>query len=205
MLTKEQFKELVEKKQKRDEYEHKLYELGIDIMAGGNYDDFIEYVFDIILSQCFDKEGVEMVYWWMYDDVDKYLYEPGTNGQKITNDLTTIDALYDWLVNNCPKPDNEDEPEEEVQPNPDWVDFLGAKLEEGDDVAIAIDGEKNLRSGIVKKVTGTRIQISYNAWECGYKNIKTVIFTTEKIIPESPQSVTFTYCGSKQLETVVKQ
>ena len=51
--------------------------------------------FDILAAEMDDKAGY--IDWWLYDDVDKTVsWEE--NGSEVSVDLTVVDALYDFLV-----------------------------------------------------------------------------------------------------------
>ncbi len=38
-----------------------------------------------------------LIDWWLFDDVSKFIYDDDGN---VTNDLTNVEALYDYLIEN---------------------------------------------------------------------------------------------------------
>ena len=56
--------------------------------------DKLNKVISILLESHFGEEGEEMISWWLYEKVKKYIYN--NEGEKI-KDLTTIEALYEYL------------------------------------------------------------------------------------------------------------
>ena len=62
---------ILENIKKLDDKIHQLYELGLDLISfTEDYDKTINLLLDCIL----DEEGVELVYWWLYDSSDKIFY-----------------------------------------------------------------------------------------------------------------------------------
>ena len=50
----------------------------------------------ILLKDMFnDNNQYSMIEWWLYDKVDKYIYD---NDKNIIADLTKVEDLYDYLV-----------------------------------------------------------------------------------------------------------
>lgn len=99
-MTREQFKECIRKVEGVNEIIDNLDDLGISIMdcpeVFASNDVFMMWVLDE-----FGEEGEDLVYWWVYEDVDKIIYEPdGTE----TN-LENIDDLYTYLDENYRKTD----------------------------------------------------------------------------------------------------
>lgn len=48
-----------------------------------------------ILKDIYTEEGADLISWWMYEDVEKYLYD---KTGKIIEDLTTVESLYEYLT-----------------------------------------------------------------------------------------------------------
>ena len=111
MLTKEKFKDLVYKMLEHNEFYDKLYDLGIDAI-NCKYMETAGIMFDELMKAVFGEDGVDLISWWMYEDVDHVLYEPCENKNnkdfylpgeeiphgKVIADLNHIDDLYDYLV-----------------------------------------------------------------------------------------------------------
>ena len=58
-------------------------------------DIVVAALLDILAAEMDDKAGY--ITWWLYDDVDKTVsWEK--NGSEVSVDLTAVDALYDFLV-----------------------------------------------------------------------------------------------------------
>jgi hypothetical protein len=62
---------ILENIKKIDDNYHQLYKLGIDLSSfTESYDKTIELLLDCIL----DEEGIDLIYWWLYDSSDKIFY-----------------------------------------------------------------------------------------------------------------------------------
>jgi hypothetical protein len=96
MMTREKFKDLVYKMQEFSEFYDKLYELGIDVI-NCKYFEIPGIFFDEMMLREFGEENLDLITWWMYEDVDHVLYE-AENENKIVADLNNIDDLYDYLT-----------------------------------------------------------------------------------------------------------
>ena len=101
MMTKEDFKECIEKIQGVMELGDKLSDLNIEIIdcqeafAG-------EEIFFMWLKSEFGEEGEDVVGWWLFEADDKVVYEDTENGDKEIR-LDTAEDLYDYLVENFGK------------------------------------------------------------------------------------------------------
>ena len=62
----------------------------------GTENNYKEALFQILESE-FDK--YHYITWWLYDHVDYKVWET-VDGKKIEYDLETLDALYDFIVQN---------------------------------------------------------------------------------------------------------
>ena len=108
MMTKEKFKELMYKIQEYNEFLDKLLELGIDIY-NSKFAYYADEFFDDIMRNEFGDDGMDLISWWLYEDVDHKIYEHDDNLKewyypeeeiegKVIADLNDIDALYDYLT-----------------------------------------------------------------------------------------------------------
>lgn len=71
-----------------------LKDLGIDLINSDLYELPAKMFDNFIYSIC-TEEGSDLVFWWLYEDVEKVLIE---NDKKIT--LNTVYQLYDYLTEN---------------------------------------------------------------------------------------------------------
>lgn len=110
MLTKEKFKDLVYKMQEHNDFYDKLYDLGIDAI-NCKYLEYAGIFFDELMKSEFGEDGLDLVSWWLYEDVDHCIYEAYEGEKKdfylpyeevphgkLIADLNEIDDLYDYLV-----------------------------------------------------------------------------------------------------------
>lgn len=74
----------------------KLEDLGIDL-----YDGPITAISDLLFDKWVDKvaigEGQDLVYWWIFDDVEKKMYDSEGN---VTDDVKDIKDFYKYLKDN---------------------------------------------------------------------------------------------------------
>ena len=101
MMTKERFKDLVYQMLEYNEFYDKLYDLGIDVI-NCKYMETAGVFFGELMLHEFGEEGMDLISWWMYEDVDHKIYaanqeEETTHGEVIA-DLNSIDNLYDYLA-----------------------------------------------------------------------------------------------------------
>jgi len=96
MITREKFKDLVYKMLGINEFYDKLYELGIDITEC-KYMDAAGIFFDELMIHEFGEDGMDLISWWLYEDVDHVLYEDESEGKPVA-DLNNIDDLYTYLT-----------------------------------------------------------------------------------------------------------
>ena len=118
MMTKERFKDLVYTMLEHNEFYDKLYDLGIDAI-NCKYLETAGIFFDELMRSEFGEDGLDLISWWMYEDVDHKLYEfedkpiepieandskedwyyPGEEIEgKVIADLNNIDDLYHYLA-----------------------------------------------------------------------------------------------------------
>lgn len=84
-----------------NEFSDKLYELGIDVINCKPV-EYAGIFFDELMRAEFGADGLDLVSWWMYEDVDHKIYaanqeEEMIHGEVIA-DLNNIDDLYDYLA-----------------------------------------------------------------------------------------------------------
>ena len=108
MLTRERFKELVYMMLEHNELYDKLYDLGIDTI-NCKYLEFAGIFFDELMRSEFGDDGLDLISWWMYEEVDHVLYAPSEERKEfyypdekipgeVIADLNNIDDLYDYLT-----------------------------------------------------------------------------------------------------------
>ena len=109
MMTREKFKDLIYKMQETNEFYDKLYELGIDAI-NCKYLENAGVFFDEMMRSYFGDDGLDLISWWLYEDVDHKIYAAGddegrgwffkdeTPNRDVIADLNNIDDLYDYLV-----------------------------------------------------------------------------------------------------------
>lgn len=68
-----------------------IYKLGLDL---SNVTDDYSQVITIILKAHYGEQGEDIISWWLYEDVEKHLYDSVSG--KIINDLTLIKDLWKY-------------------------------------------------------------------------------------------------------------
>lgn len=72
-----------------------LEQYGISIIDS-KMSNYLHDLVHSILSNTYDDDGVELVYWWLYrEDCDRYLYK-----DDYFEDLTSIENLFAYLNGN---------------------------------------------------------------------------------------------------------
>lgn len=71
-----------------------LHKLDIDIINSKLY-DIPGRLFDILIETNFTEEGMDLVFWWLYEDVPKEVTD-----NAVKYDLESIDALWKYLKKN---------------------------------------------------------------------------------------------------------
>lgn len=98
MMTKEKFKDLMYKMQEINEFEDKLYDMKIDIINC----KLVEYpavFFDELMRSEFGEDGLDLISWWLYEDVDHKIYDGYERiDSEVIADLNNIDDLYKYLT-----------------------------------------------------------------------------------------------------------
>ena len=101
MMTREKFKEMIYNIEEYNDFVDELYKLKIDIY-NCKYTEYAGIFFDELMKSEFGEEGLDLVSWWLYEDVDHKIYaanqeEEMLHGEVIA-DLNNIDDLYDYLT-----------------------------------------------------------------------------------------------------------
>lgn len=64
-----------------------IYDSSIDITVNSLFDAYLKLVFT--------EAGIDVITWWMYEDVPKKIYS--AESDDVIADLTTIESLWDYL------------------------------------------------------------------------------------------------------------
>ena len=99
MLSKESFIRAIEGIQKHDQFVGEINDAcrkySMEFYSVNSGDIVVSALLDILAVEMDDKAGY--IAWWLYDDVDKTgSWEE--NGSEVSVDLTAVDALYNFLV-----------------------------------------------------------------------------------------------------------
>ena len=72
-----------------------LEELGVDLCEGPiSY--AIDTIFDLWCNEFLNEEGVDLIYWWLFEDVTKEIYKD----DKVIATLDTVEDLYNYMKEN---------------------------------------------------------------------------------------------------------
>jgi alkyl hydroperoxide reductase subunit AhpC len=71
----------------------KLEELGVDLFDGP-ISQATDTLFDYWTRQVANDEGQDLIYWWMFDDVEKKIYDDNGN---MTDDIEDVMDFYNYL------------------------------------------------------------------------------------------------------------
>ena len=99
MLSKESFLRAIEGIQKHDRFVAEINDAcrkySMEFYSVNSGDIVVTALLGILAAEMDDKAGY--IAWWLYDDVDKTgSWEE--NGSEVYVDLTAVDALYNFLV-----------------------------------------------------------------------------------------------------------
>jgi hypothetical protein len=93
-ISKEQFLQFIDLVKKEDNFINTLYNLNIDIINCEIATDYY-LVGNILLNTNFTASGVDLIEWWLYEDVEnKEIYEK--DGPTYT--LNTAEELWNYLI-----------------------------------------------------------------------------------------------------------
>jgi hypothetical protein len=79
----------------------------VDLLSDNLNINIIESDFYSIPAQLFDnfiesvctEDGAELVFWWIYEDVEKVIYESEESSEKVYH-LDTVDDLFNYMCQN---------------------------------------------------------------------------------------------------------
>ena len=94
MISKEKFTEIIENDVTYHTIIDKFEKYGISFYESELHKCYYT-LFDILLGESFNSDGIDLIYWWMYEDVDKVI----TSEDNSTIELNSAEDLYDYLVN----------------------------------------------------------------------------------------------------------
>lgn len=94
MITKGEFVKIIENDRTYHDTIDKIEKLGISFYES-NLDNCYHNLFDFVLRKYFNEDGIDLIYWWLYEDVDKTIISE--DGSK--TELNSARDLYDYLVN----------------------------------------------------------------------------------------------------------
>lgn len=93
-ISKEQFLQFIDLVKKEDNFINTLYNLNIDIINCEIATDYY-LVGNILLNTNFTASGVDLIEWWLYEDIEnKEIYEK--DGPTYT--LNTAEELWNYLI-----------------------------------------------------------------------------------------------------------
>ena len=73
-----------------------LNALGVDVLDSP-LNLSADTLFDMWLNQITGEKGADLIYWWLFDDVEKKIYN--LDGEE-TDDLEDIESLYNYMNTN---------------------------------------------------------------------------------------------------------
>ncbi len=94
MITKGEFVKIIENDRTYHDITDKIEKFGISFYES-DLDKCYYNLFNLVLEQYFNEDGIDLIYWWLYEDVDKTIISE--DGSKI--ELNSARDLYDYLVN----------------------------------------------------------------------------------------------------------
>ena len=71
----------------------KLSDLGVDIWDNG-FNDPTDYIFEAWLEEILNDEGQDLVYWWLFEDVEKVFYD---DEDKVIANVEDLKDFYKYL------------------------------------------------------------------------------------------------------------
>lgn len=89
-MKKEEFIKTINILTKIDDTITKLYDIGVDIVSSPLCD--YGRIADILWTYIYGEEGMDVINWWLYENVDKIITIDGEN-----IDVTKVEDLYDFL------------------------------------------------------------------------------------------------------------
>lgn len=97
MIIFKEFKEAVDSVSKINDFNDEFYNLHkIDISETDAIQEGWR-LFDIFIESHFTDEGSDLIFWWMYEDVPKIIYQDTIFGKVETN-IEDIEDLWKYLI-----------------------------------------------------------------------------------------------------------
>jgi hypothetical protein len=78
----------------------KAYKLKIDLI---DFADSYEKTISLLFLCFINKDGLDLIYWWLYGNVNKIIYEKENPDDKEfvkETDLTSIEEFVDYIIEN---------------------------------------------------------------------------------------------------------
>lgn len=103
MLTFEEFKEQIDLIKAVNENLDELNKLHFDIFDTDLINNCLK-IFDNFILSHFTEEGSDLVFWWLYDDVKKVIYETVTpdiftkESKEIEINVEKIEGLWEYMI-----------------------------------------------------------------------------------------------------------
>lgn len=96
MIEFAEFEEIITAYKENCDRLEKLEDLGVDLYEGP-----ITAISDLLFDKWVDRvaidDGQDLIYWWMFDAVEKKMYDSEGN---VTDDIEDIKAFYNYLKDN---------------------------------------------------------------------------------------------------------
>ena len=99
MITKQILKECIQLLQQQDEITRQLDDALSNFNSSYTVletDRYTRQAYSKLLSLHIDADGIDLIGWWMYEDVNKIIY----NHDKTETDLNNIDDLVQYIFDN---------------------------------------------------------------------------------------------------------
>ena len=96
MITKEDFRELVNLKNRLFELSDGLEKLGISILESELF-TIPGCAIDLVVTTNFTEKGADIVFWWLYEDRATVKI---INSKETEHNIEDPDGFYDYLVEN---------------------------------------------------------------------------------------------------------
>lgn len=94
MITLEEWQKLVNLKNNAEEFVDNLYKVHLDLTESPLYNSY-GWLLDMVVKSYTKPDFIDLVNWWLYEDVDKILHVENTDINVITPE-----KFYNWVKNN---------------------------------------------------------------------------------------------------------
>lgn len=94
MITLEEWNKLINLKNKVEDFVDYLYKVHIDLAESPLYTSY-GYMLDMVVKAYAKPDFIDLVNWWLYEDVDKVINIEGTN-----IDVSSPEDFYNCIKNN---------------------------------------------------------------------------------------------------------